>query len=207
MLKKLLRNVVILIVFCAALFGVIQIGNYLIGKRSETQAADVYTQARIDAEQNLVKRRYRESIKNYDEVISDDPYNGHAVFKRAYAHRKIFFDMASRGRTSDAETEKAGRAAIAAYEPALEFPLYRNRTRHALSHLHAWFGDDEKAIEYIALAVQDGYQVNAGLMAETSGKFYYKDMIDGENEDLECVSFYERTEWMMRKFGSRSFRR
>jgi hypothetical protein len=126
--------------------------------------------------------------------------------------------MASRARTSDAETEKAGRAAIAetekagraaiaAYELALDFPLYRNRSRHALSHLHAWLGDDEKAIEYIALAVQDGYQVNAGLMAENSGKFYYNDMIDGENEDLECVSFYERTEWMMRKFGSRSFRR
>ncbi|MEM7454597.1 MAG: hypothetical protein AAF456_09635 [Planctomycetota bacterium] len=175
-IRKLIRDLLILVVFCGAFYGLTR-GIDLMGDQPAVQAeVTEYSAARIAADDAVSRGRWEDAIVELDKLIVDDPFNGHAWYTLGeqhaalvYHYRRNYRTAVNRGRSQDRLDmyleliEEHTGPAIAAFERAMDFARFRNLSRVNLAHLYNVEDRDDEAIAMLRAAMEEGFSVNGGL--------------------------------------------
>ena len=176
MKKKIIRNVLGLVCFLVALIAMIQLGKWLLNKKTDLENFDSNVAAMHIGYRQMRYRNYEIAISHFDQVLRDDPYNGVAMFGRAIAFRKLFYSAAVRANADPVEQKQTAEDAIAAFQKCIDFPRYRNLAYHNISRIYAHQRDTDRAIEYMEKAVENGYYTRYGwfMSRDIDRDFYYR---------------------------------
>ena len=169
-MKRILRDVTLLLAFCAAFYGITVLINWL-GARSSPVQAEEFSFDRRKADQFVAQRDWAKAAIYFENLTREDPFNGHAWYWLGFSHYSQqfpFFQRINRElRKSEPDQQKIdewkrqaevfGRQAIPAFERAVDFARYRNLARFRLARIHAYYGETDRALEYLREAVDDNF--------------------------------------------------
>ena len=173
--KKLIRNVVVLVCFLIVLGAAVQLGKWLLNKRTDINNFDEAVIAQETGWKHLDRGSPDLAIEQFDRVLVQDAYNGYAMYGRAVAMRQLYYRLAKRKDSDPQELREAAIKAIAAFEKCLEFPRFRNKSLHSMSRISARQRDRKNAIAYIERAINDGYVSETGsFLTQNYDNFYYE---------------------------------
>ena len=192
-MKRTIRDIGILLIFCVAFYGMTSAIN-LIGKEPETvDASSEYSPDRQLADEFLTKRSYLQAAKEFKKLVESDPHNGHAWFLLADSYNRIRisflrriadarirpYSNAKRMEDWEKEAMKYSRLAVPAYEKSVDFRRYRLRSNIQLAGIFASLGEAEPAIEHLSTAMNQGYVSRRGI----NNDWQFRNLID--NPDFE----------------------
>ncbi len=179
MWNKITRNTAIIAGFCLCLFLIIQLGNWILGRRNESFQATEIQRTKELAYVNLNQYNLDESLNHFEVLLKHDPYDGHAHYGKATALRRKYYGNCKKSSLSESELKAEGEKVIEQYEVAYQFPRYRNRCLHSMSMIHAHIGNDDKAYELLVEAFNNGFYTNMrNYLEDEYGRFYYAKVKD-----------------------------
>jgi len=179
-MKKYLRHLLVIVVFCAGLGLLVAGANWLFSQTAAASNYDPLIRYRENAKRLHYQRYdYDGAIRQYDKIVELDPFDGHALYKRAECYRKIYFVHASaeNDQYSAEEIDAAAQATIEAYEPLIEFPRFRSASQFYLACVHARQRDADVAFNYLDSSMSDGSKIpegNGNLRESASARFYFE---------------------------------
>ncbi len=174
-MKRIFRDLFILLVFCGGFFLLIQAVN-LFGSDNLPQAPSEHSYNRQQADSFMTRKQYGRAAEFYKQMTIDDPDNGQAWYAlancslqrrrelRRYAYQNSP-NESTNPRVAGAR-KRAAEYADRAIEPlkkSIDFARYRNLARILLAEIYASKGEDDTAIKFIRDAMDDGYFTKAGL--------------------------------------------
>ena len=176
-MKRTLRDIIIMVIFCAAFYGITSAVNLMGKEQSPVDESSEYSPERQLADEALSKRSYLKAAKQFEKLIEADPHNGHAWFLQAESYNSARITYLRR--VADArirpyrtarigewqeEAVKYGKLAIPAYEKAVDFRRFRERSNVRLAAIYSSMGETETALKHLSTAVDQGYASRLSLI-------------------------------------------
>ena len=170
MSRRLLSNIVILLLFASGFFGFTFAVNWF--AQAESRPEHEFSFERRTADNHLTKSNWEDAARYYKQLCQSDPDNGGARFSYAWSLsqrqqpylNQIRRELRSRdpdlavAEEAAAEANRFSAEAIKAWEEVLEFANFRDNARFRLSLLHALAGNKQQAMDYLVLAQRSGYR-------------------------------------------------
>ena len=147
-IKKIVRDLLILVVFCGLFYGLTK-GIDFVGENpvAQTEVSE-FSPARIAADDAVSRGRWEDAIVELEKLIEDDPYNGHAWYTLGEQHASLVYHYRrnhrkamNSGRSQERLDmyveliEKHTAPAIEAFERAMDFARFRNLSRINLARV------------------------------------------------------------------------
>jgi len=161
-LNHVLRDIIILILFCGGFYLLTQTVNMLGGNTSIMAATSEFSKARRDADYYLERKENELAIPHLVKLTEQDPNNSHAWFHLARCNfslfkqrRKLTINNTFEPESNEEKGKAYANQAIKAYKKVLDYPRYRRFAKKDLSIIYAQLDERELALKYLREAVEE----------------------------------------------------
>jgi tetratricopeptide (TPR) repeat protein len=208
--SKIGRDLAILLVAGFVLWGIYQTVSIFSASNVDELGQTAVSETRKRSDEAFLSNRWEDAIEPYQKLVNEDPFNGTAWFRLGFANWKHVQKLASRLATEEskaspdansvqqltAQIENHQGVAIAAFEKAMTFSLFRNSARRTLAEIYAFKQDTDKAFEILTAAIDDGYCSRSGIINDDSLSLLrtmddprFQELVRKEKANLDSFKF------------------
>ena len=193
---RIFRDLLILALVAGVFYLVVQAASVF--RRTEPTKSSFYSEARRMADQLFNDKKYREAIPYLDQLIEEDPFNSYALNRKAACSAAVFQTLV-RSNPDAREVEGFATESLRAFEALLDYPRYANTARFRMAVIYAIQNEDEKALEVLTAAVNDGFYSRRGL---ESYQPFEKFLNDGRFREIARQERWNQEDYRRRRQGS-----
>jgi len=172
--KRFFRDTGILLAFCGAFYLLIVLVGRLDGDSGSDSSE--FSPVRKRADKYVAKKDWGSAIKEYEKLIEQDPYNGHAWYRLGSlllrTRTDAMFELSSLEeegagtRAANDASKRIENSSARAYEVLSEltrFARYRRDALIQLAILECDRGEHDAALDYLEEFIGRGYSTRRGL--------------------------------------------
>ena len=159
--NRLIRDVGILILFCAGFFLCTQAINLLGEERVEPVQIE-FSEARRMADRHVIRKDYKAAIGFLTKLTDEDEFNSHAWFRLGLCYSSLYSlskkpsiaDPAPYTEDSRAYQKELADNAVEALMHVIDYPRYRIPAMQRIASIHVQEGNNEAALDMLEKATE-----------------------------------------------------
>jgi len=166
-MPKLVRDLLILIVFCGAFYLLIVLVR---GESHKPAPASNFSQDRIEGDRMLQERNWEQAIVHFSRIVKKDKYNSLAMANICRSKTALlyqhYFDYREKSQSEDFSEDKLNALrnqireeaadCITPLEKLAKFEHHRGAAYREIAELHSYLGNDAEAVDYLRNYVEYG---------------------------------------------------
>ena len=159
--KRLIRDIGILILFCAGFFLCTQAIN-LLGEENPEPVQVEFSEARRMADRHVIRKDYKAAIGFLTKLTEEDEFNSHAWFRLGICYSSLYAlskkpsiaDPTPYSEESLAHQKELADNAVEALSHVVDYPRYRIAAIQRIASIHVQEGNNEAALDVLEKATE-----------------------------------------------------